>query len=197
MTDRVGLVVASAALAGRLAAGAAALVAPPAAGAQEPSPPPAAGEPASEPAFRPGIPGLKMVDVREHKLLWREIEELQRWEQADRISIAEYRSKVIEKTAQFLGLGGAAGDGFRDVASRAVTAVRDAFSKWRADGDPTALEARFSSELRASQARIAALLGKEPRHQLFASDCKKWLLKLAFGPKEAKETRDAKQRTRG
>jgi hypothetical protein len=142
--------------------------------------------------FRPGIPGLKMADVREHKLLWRDIEELQTWEARDRISVAEYRSKVIEKTVHFLRLEGAAADGFASAASEAVAAVRRSFRERRADAKPGELEARLSSDLKGAVHRVSSLLRKEPRHQLFAPDCKKWLLRLAFGPREAKEAKEAK-----
>jgi hypothetical protein len=161
--------------------------------AQEAGPPGAKGS-GAEPEFRPGIPGLKIVDVRDHKFLWREIEELQIWERGDRISIAEYRSKVIEKTAHFLGLGGAAADEFAAAASGAVATIRESFHQTRrVDGDLSAAEAQFSADMSAAVARISSLLKKEPRHQLFAPDCKKWLLRLAFGPKEAKEAREAEK----
>lgn len=180
---KIGLVVATGvALVGGLAAATAVIIVPCRAGA------------VAEPKFRPGILGLTMVDVREHKHLWREIEELQKWERADRISIAEYRSKVIEKTGQFLRLGGAEADEFAAVASGAITTTREAFLTWRRDdGDPKVREVQFSSDMRGAVTRVTSFLQKEPRHQLFVPQCKKWLLKLAFGPKEAKEAKEAKQ----
>ena len=141
----------------------------------------------AEPTFRPGIPRMKMVDVRDYKFLWREIDELQKWERGDRISVAEYRSKVIEKTVHFLELGGAPADEFAASASEAVATIRDSFIQRR----PRGVEAQFSSELRAAVTRVTSLLQKEPRHQIFAPECKKWLLKLAFGPGESKEAREA------
>jgi hypothetical protein len=162
------------------------------ASAQEAGLPGAQGASGAEPEFRPGISGLKMVDVRDHKFLWREIEELQIWERGDRISIAEYRSKVIEKTVHFLGLSGAAADEFAAAASVATASIRESFfQRRRAGGDPGGVQAQFSSDLRAAATRVTSLLQKEPRHQLFAPECKKWLLKLAFGPSEAKEAREA------
>ncbi len=144
----------------------------------------------TEPEFRPGIPSLKMVDVRDHKLLWRDIEELQVWERGDRISIAEYRTKVIEKTAHFLGLDGAAADGFTAAAAAAVAAVRESFLHHPPIGGESGdVDSRFSSDLAAAVTRVSSLLRQEPRHRLFAPGCKKWLLKLAFGPGEAKEAR--------
>jgi len=143
-----------------------------------------------EPEFKPGIPGLKMVDVRDHKFLWSEIEELQRWERGDRISTAEFRSKVIEKTAHFLGFGGNEADMFAAVADEAVAGVRESFVELRRSGvNPGASRTRFSSDLAASVDDVTALLHGEPRHQLFAPGCKKWLLKLAFGPTESRESK--------
>ncbi len=190
-----------AALAGRFAVVAAAILVPCGTGAdearssaQEAGSPGAKGPPGEEPEFRSGIPGLKMVDVRDHKLLWREIEELQRWERADRISIAEYRSKVIEKTTHFLGLGGAAADKFAAAASEAVETVRESFLQGRrAGGEPSGAQSQFSSEMSGAVTRVVSFLQQKPRHQLFAPECKKWLLKLAFGPKEAKEAKQGKQ----
>lgn len=149
----------------------------------------AEGDAAAEPEFTPGIPGMKMVDVRDHKFLWYEIRQLQDWERTDRISVAEYRSKAIEKTAHFLELRGDAGKEFTAVAAEAVADVREAFRKNPPVGESTA----FSSDLSAAVADMSSLLGEAPRHQLFAPECKKWLLKLAFGPKEAKEAKEAKQ----
>ncbi len=156
--------------------------------AREAGSPGAQEDAGAEPVFRPGIPGLKMVDVRDHRFLWREIDVLQTWERADRISIAEYRSKVIEKTAHFLGLGEAAAEDFAAAASEAVAALRESFFQSGPAGEnPGGAEARFPSDLRAAETRLTSLLGEEPRHRLFAPECKKWLLRLAFGPSEAKE----------
>ncbi len=170
----------------------------PSASEQARSPAEEAGSPegkeasAAEPEFKPGIAGLKMADVRDHKHLWRDIEELQVWERGDRISVAEYRGKVIEKTAHFLGFGGAAADEFAAAASEAVASIRESFLARRATaGD--GVGARFSSDLRAAVTRVTSLLREDPRHQLFAPTCKKWLLKLAFGPDEAKEASEAQQ----
>lgn len=146
------------------------------------------------PELKPGIPGLKMVDVREHSHLWREIEELQTWERSERISIAEFRSKAIEKTAQFLGFEGTAAKEFTTAAAGAVAALRDSFRASRQpDLDPLAGQAVLDAGLTDAEARVNARLRKEPRHELFAPDCKKWLLKLAFGPSEAKEAKEARQ----
>lgn len=151
---------------------------------------------ASQPVFKPGIPGLRMTDVRDHKFLWREIEELQLWEQGDRISVAEYRSKVIEKTAHFLELRGAKADEFTAAAAAAVAGIRESFHN-RQPAETGVVGAQLSSDLNAGVSRVAALLGEAPRHQLFAPDCKKWLLKLAFGPREAKEAREAREAQAG
>ncbi|TMA44889.1 MAG: hypothetical protein E6J83_08355 [Deltaproteobacteria bacterium] len=135
-----------------------------------------------EPEFSSGIPGLKMADVRDYKLLWREIEELQQWELGDRISVAEYRSKTIEKTADFLGLAGSAANRFTTVASDTLASIRESFfRRGRVDADPQVAEAEFYSGMRGGVTRVTSLLGEEPRHRLFAPDCKKWLLQLAFG----------------
>jgi hypothetical protein len=154
----------------------------------------AAQEAVQAPELKPGIPGLKMADVRDHKHLWREIEELQAWENGDRISVAEYRSKVMEKTAQFLGFEGAAADGLTQAAAAAVAGLRESFhASRRTDLDPAGAQALFDSGLATAVTRVTSLLRKEPRHELFAPDCKKWLLRLAFGPSEAKEAREARQ----
>lgn len=146
------------------------------------------------PVLEPGIPGLKMVDVRDHKHLWREIEELQSWERSDRISIAEYRSKVIEKTAQFLGFEGAAVEQFTAASTAAVASVRESFRAGRRpEVDPTSAQTQLAADLEVAAARVAAVFRPEPRHKLFVPDCRKWLLRLAFGPSEAKEAREAKQ----
>ena len=153
----------------------------------------AAEGPAETPELKPGIPGLKMVDVRDHKHLWREIEELQTWERGDRISVAEYRVKVIEKTAQFLGFEEAAAKEFTTAASAAVAGLRESFrSSRRSDLDPIGSQAVLDAGLAAAEKRVNAQLGDQPRHRLFAPDCKKWLLKLAFGPSEAKEEKEGK-----
>lgn len=166
----------------------------PSPGEEEPSSDREEGEPEAkqdsraEPVFTPGIPGVKMEDVRDHKFLWREIEELQKWERGDQISIAEYRSKVIEKTAHFLGLGGVTADEFKAAAAEAVTNVRESFLRMRRAGEnPGGLGTRFSSDLSAEVKRLAVFVQDEPRHHLFEPECKKWLLKLAFGPREARE----------
>ncbi len=158
--------------------------------------PPAEAKAASgaAPELTPGIPGLKTVDVRDHRHLWREIEELQTWERANRISVAEYRGKVIEKTAQFLGFKGSGGQEFTTAAAGAVAGVRDSFRAGRRpEVDPAEGQAMFDTGLDEAVARLTAHLRKEPRHELFAKDGKKWLLKLAFGPSEAKEAREAKE----
>ena len=176
-----------------------ALLAAHGAGAAEgpaPAAPPAEAKAASEaaPELTPGIPGLKTVDVRDHRHLWREIEELQTWERANRISVAEYRGKVIEKTAQFLGFKGSGGQEFTTAAAGAVAGVRDSFRAGRRpEVDPAEGQAMFDTGLDEAVARLTAHLRKEPRHELFAKDGKKWLLKLAFGPSEAKEAREAKE----
>jgi hypothetical protein len=152
-----------------------------------------AEETAQAPELKPGIPGLKMVDVRDHKHLWREIEELQTWERGDRISVAEYRGKVIEKTVQFLGFEEASAKGFTTAAAEAVAGLRESFRAGRrADVDPAEAQALLDSGLTTAVTRVTSLLRKEPRHELFAPDCKKWLLRLAFGPSEAKEAKEAK-----
>jgi hypothetical protein len=150
--------------------------------------------PASEPVFKPGIPGLKMADVRDHKHLWLELDELQSWESGDRLSVAEYRSKAIEKTALFLGLGGAEADRFTAVASEQVAALQESFRQSRRpEADLVAANARFAADVEQAVDHLRSLLAPAPRHQLFAPDCKKWLYKLAFGPKEAKEAKEAKE----
>ncbi len=153
----------------------------------------AAEETAQAPELKPGIPGLKMVDVRDHKHLWREIEELQTWERSDRISVAEYRGKVVEKTVQYLGFEEAAAKDFTTAAAEEVAGLRESFRAGRgADVEPAEAQALLDSRLATAVTRVTSLLRKEPRHELFAPDCKKWLLRLAFGPSEAKETKEAK-----
>ena len=148
----------------------------------------------AEPEFKPGIPGVKMVDVRDHKFLWREIAELQSWEKRDQISVAEYRSKVIEKTAHFLELEGTAADAFTTTTSEAITTVRQSFRYRRPSGaDQSGIQGQFSTDLGTAVTRMYSLLKEEPRHKLFAPECKKWLLRLAFGPSEAKEAREAQK----
>lgn len=144
-----------------------------------------------EPVFKPGIPGLKMVDVRDHKFLWREIDTLQVWERGERITVREYRSKAIEKTVHFLELDGTAADEFVEVAAEMVDQVRESFKTRRFSG-ASGGEDLFSADVQAATTRLTSLLQEAPRHQLFAPGCKKWLLKLAFGPREAKEAREAK-----
>jgi|CXWL01.1.fsa_nt_gi hypothetical protein len=152
--------------------------------------------PAPAPEFKPGIPGLAMADVREHKHLWREIEELQTWERGDRISIAEFRAQVIEKTAQFLGYEGAVAGEFTAVAGQSVVALRESFKAGRATNlDPSDPVAPFAADLTGAVTRLNSQLRETPRHQLFGADLKKWLLRLAFGPSEAKEAKEAKEAT--
>ena len=149
---------------------------------------------AAEPEFKPGIPGLKMVDVRDHKQLWREIDELQARESGDRISIAEYRRQAIEKTSRFLKLEGAAAERFTGGAAEEVARLREAFLHTRLPETESGVGADpFSADLAASVARLSALLGTEPRHQLFLPDGKKWLLRLAFSPRESKEKKEAEE----
>ena len=149
---------------------------------------------AAEPEFKPGIPGLKMVDVRDHKQLWREIDELQARESGDRISIAEYRRQAIEKTSRFLKLEGAAAERFTGGAAEEVARIREAFLRTRLPETESGVGADpFSADLAASVARLSALLGTEPRHQLFLPDGKKWLLRLAFSPRESKEKKEAEE----
>jgi pantoate kinase len=75
-----------------------------------------------------------------------------------------------------------------------VAGVRDSFRAGRRpEVDPAEGQAMFDTGLDEAVARLTAHLRKEPRHELFAKDCKKWLLKLAFGPSEAKEAKEAKQ----
>jgi hypothetical protein len=160
----------------------------------------AAGEPgADEPELEPGIPGLKMVDVRDHKFLWREIDQLQIWESRDQITAAEFRSKTIEKTAHFLGLSGGDADRFAAAAAAAVANIREAFRQMRQGdaADYAAAQERFPAEVEAAVAGFGALLGDEPRHVLFAPGGKEWLLRLAFGPGAAKEAREAQAQTEG
>jgi hypothetical protein len=153
-----------------------------------------APDPSGGPTFEPGVPGLKMVDVRDYKFLWRELDQLQVWERGERITVAEYRDKVIEKTAHFLELEGAAADDFIARAADVVDSVRDSFARHQKPG-PTHVGGGggFSTDLSDAADQLASMLGDEPRHQLFAPECKKWLLKLAFGPKEAKEAREARE----
>lgn len=160
-------------------------------------PRPAAATPAlaqderrDEPEFEPGIPGLKMVDVRDQKFLWREIDELQSWERGGRLTVAEFRGKAIEKTVHYLELRGAAAEAFTAAATEAVTSVRASFDR-RVGGPTGAREERLSADLGDATARLLSLLGDAPRHQLFAPEAKRWLLRLAFGPREAKEAREA------
>lgn len=143
-----------------------------------------------EPVFTPGIPNLKMVDVRDHKFLWREIEELQVWERGDRISISEFRSKAIEKTAHFLGFEGAAAEVFTETAVEAVGSLRDSARQGRLAADATGKRPAFSDDLNAAVDRMTSLLGDAARHELFAPDFKKWLLRLAFSPTEREEARE-------
>lgn len=146
-----------------------------------------------EPEFKPGIPGLKMVDVRDHRLLWRELDQLQSWERGERISIAEFRGKSIEKTSHFLGFEGDAAAEFAAASSRAIAELRQSFKEGKlVAGEQGEEQAdHFAADLAAAVARVTAQLGDKPRHQLFAPECKRWLLRLAFGPSERKEEREA------
>ncbi|MEM7349251.1 MAG: hypothetical protein AAF657_00500 [Acidobacteriota bacterium] len=144
----------------------------------------------AEPEFKAGIPRLKMVDVRDHKFLWREIAELQIWERGERLTVREFRSKAIEKTAHYLELEGAEADEFVAAASEAVVQVREAF---RANKPVVGNENRFAEELESVKTHLASLLQDRPRHHLFEPGFTKWLLKLALGPKAAKEAREAEE----
>lgn len=154
-----------------------------------------------EPEFEPGIPGMKMVDVRDYKFLWRELDQLQIWERGDRLSVAEYRSKAIEKTAHFLELEGDAEEQFVAAASEAVVSLRESFRQRQPSGrgnsgrkeEVTFSSKMLSSGMDAAVNQVTLLLHDEPRHRLFAPECRKWLLKLAFGPSEAKEAREVKE----
>lgn len=150
--------------------------------------------PADQPKFEPGIAGLMMVDVRDHKFLWREIDELQLWEHGNRISVAEFRTKAIEKTAHYLQLEGSAAAEFEATARSAVESVRTAFKERRATPESSGVEGEFSAQLAAAAERLEGVLGEAPRHQLFAPESKKWLLKLAFGPRESKEAAEKNSR---
>jgi hypothetical protein len=155
--------------------------------------------PTAGPEFRPGIPGLTMTDVREHRHLWREIEELQIWERGDRITVAEFRNQVLEKTNQFLGFEGAAAERFAAVAVEAMDSVRESRRTSRQGqtfdyyGGGWSGEDHFATDLAAAAERVSSVLQGDPRHQLFASECQRWLLKLTFGPRAAKEAREAGQ----
>lgn len=145
-----------------------------------------------EPEWKPGIPGLRMEDVRDHKFLWREIAELQVWERGNRLTVAEFRSKAIEKTAHFLGITGTEVDAFAAEALEAISDLRSAFKNRRATPESSGIET-LEGDLEAATDRVTELLAGAPRHQLFAPEARKWLLKLAFGPKEAKEAEEARQ----
>ena len=146
-----------------------------------------------EPVFKPGIPGMTMKDVRDHKFLWFEIGQLQDWERTNRISVEEFRNKYIEKTAHYLELEGRDNDKFVVTARETVGEVRAAFKK----NPPINDNNKFTEDLDAAVSKMNALLSDAPRHQLFEPEWRKWLLKLAFGPKESKEaqqTNEAQQR---
>lgn len=183
------------ALFGRLAVAAALALVPCGAGAGAGGGPPSVEEgsqetPPAEAEFRSGIPGLTMVDVRDHRFLWREFEQLQTWEQVDRISIVEFRSKVIEKTSHFLQLDDAAAREFAKAASETVAAIREPFHRSPAAGERQGgVGDRLSAEIDKGVTRMTSLLAGDPRHRLFAPDIKKWLLKLAFGPDEREEAK--------
>lgn len=154
--------------------------------------------PEVQPELAPGIPDLVMEDVRDHKFLWREIEELQTWERTQRITVAEFRSKTIEKTVHFLDLRGAEADEFTTAATEAVSRVWEAFKTkyptvdWMREESESS-ENPFTSELEQAVAHVTSRLGDAPRHRLFQPTTTKWLLKLAFGPREAKEAGKAEQ----
>lgn len=154
---------------------------------------PPAGDPS---VFKPGIPGLKMADVRDHKVLWREIDELQGWEQGDRLSIAEFRGKAIEKTVQFLGFADADAESFSATAMAAIASVRESFTALERI-DPEVGQPQFDANLQSAVVKLQSQLKSEPRHLLFAPDCKKWLMRLALGPKAAKEEAEAKKAQAG
>lgn len=154
----------------------------------------------SEPEFKPGIAGLRMEDVRDHKFLWREIDELQIWERGDRITVAEFRTKMIEKTTHFLELDGATADEFATAVTQAMANLRSSLQASRqgrtfdyygdgwTDGEDT-----VAADLRAAADLVASVLGDAPRHQLFVPHTEKWLLKLTLGPSRAKEAKEAQQ----
>lgn len=159
--------------------------------------PSAGAQPPAEPAFKPGVPGLTTADVREHKTFWRAFEELQKSEYSNRITIAEYRRRAVDQAAQFLQLRGTAAKDFTAAASGAIITINESFLRWRrTNGEAAAEEARFETDLTAAIARVSSLLKDKPRHQLFEPDCRKWLLRLAFGPKAAKEAKEAAQRSK-
>lgn len=153
----------------------------------------AAGASATEPELKPGIPGLKMADVRDHNHLWREIEELQGWEVGNRISIAEYRNKAIEKTGQFLGFEGEAATSFASASMATVLALRDA-SRASSNPEISAEESDkiYREGLASAESRMNALLTDQPRHQVFKPKVRLWLLRLALGPDNREEDRENK-----
>ncbi len=161
--------------------------------AQTPPPtaPATAKSGSTEPEFKAGIPGLKMADVRDHKQLWRDLDEIQVRESGDRISAAEFRRQSIELTSRFLQFEGGAADRFALAAADEVAWLRRAFLKSRQNDASTASGGDpFSGDLSASASRLSAFLGDAPRHRLFIPDEKKWLLRLAFSPREKKEARE-------
>lgn len=143
----------------------------------------------NEPVFTPGIPGMTMKDVRDHKFLWHEIGELQNWEHDNRISIADYRNKAIEKTAHYLELDGKDNDKFVVTARETIAEVKQAIR----ENPPVNGNRVFESELNTAIAKMNSLLSDAPRHQLFEPEWKKWLLKLALGPNSRKEAKQAKE----
>lgn len=126
-----------------------------------------------------GIAGPTMKDVRDHNFLWDDIHKLERLEQQGRIDTEEYRYKVIELSAVYLELEGAAADEFARVASQAVTSVRESFVRMRRGAGGYQA---FQADMDAAQVRVRALLQNEPRHELFGTECGKWLRRLALGP---------------
>ncbi len=128
----------------------------------------------------PGIPGLSMKDVREHEYLWSGIRDLEGLRRKGTIDVGEYRYKVIELSAAYLGLEGEEARVFAEAASEAARSVREAYLQMRrGDGGYAA----FRSEMDAAERRVRAQLRREPRHELFAPGCGKWLRRLALGPR--------------
>lgn len=154
--------------------------------------------PAAEPELKPGIPGLKMADVRDHNHLWRELQELQEWEVDNRLSIADFRTKSIEKTAQFLGFEGAEAERFSSVSMETLTSLRAA-SRASKDAKLSMVESEeiYKAGLDSAVVRMQGLLQDKPRHQVFEPKLKLWLLKLALGPSDAEEQREAKAAQEG
>lgn len=157
--------------------------------AEEPSSAPAS---TAEPELKPGIPGLKMADVRDHNHLWRELEELQEWEVSNRITIADFRNKAIEKTGQYLGLEGEAAKTFATSSLAVVLGFRDAS---RASGKPERSveesDQLYRQALESAESQMKGLLTDQPRHQVFQPKLRTWLLRLALGPDNREEDRES------